>query len=220
MRRGVPHLTATLGIAAKTPPPSDRPIPVTLARVRTHPSLPFLVSFGAKGGLAPYTWSGVDLPDGVGVNAKTGQVGGRPKTLGRFTLTLKVTDSLGTTSTATTAVSTVEKLAIVTAKLPVAHNGKRFTAKLLTSGGAGTPKLRLAGAKPSWLRLVDGSTRLAGTPKLQPRKPLIVVKHTKHGPKRIVKKRPPQTATYNLYLTAVDALGQRSTQKLKLIVKP
>ena len=180
----------------------------------------FIVAFAAKGGLAPYTWSGVDLPEGVGVNPKTGQVGGRPKTVGRYTVTLKVTDSLGTSSIATTAVSTVEKLSIVTAKLPAAHNGKRFTAKLRTSGGAGPLKLRLAGAKPKWLRLVDGSARLAGTPKLQPRKPLIVVKHTKQGPKRIVKKRTPKTATYNLYLTAVDALGQRSTQRLKLIVRP
>ena len=241
----------------------------------------FLVAFVAKGGLAPYTWSGVNLPEGVAVNAKTGQVGGRPRTkyvnveyqavnlptlrtwlrywedvkagttkpapgskdtvemapaeiskltkeiearakasIGRFTVTLKVTDSLGTSSIATTAVSTVEKLSIVTAKLPAAHNGKRFTAKLRTSGGAGPLKLRLAGAKPKWLRLVDGSARLAGTPKLQPRKPLIVVKHTKQGPKRIVKKRTPKTATYNLYLTAVDALGQRSTQRLKLIVRP
>ena len=180
----------------------------------------FLVAFAAKGGLGPYTWSGVDLPEGVGVNPKTGQVGGRPKTVGRFAVTLKVTDSLGTSSTATTAVSAVEKLAIVTVKLPVARDGKRFAAKLLTSGGAGPLKLRLAGAKPKWLRLVDGSARLAGTPKLQPRKPLIVVKHTKQGLKRIVKKRAPSTATYNLYLTAVDALGQRSTQKLKLIVRP
>ena len=180
----------------------------------------FLVAFAAKGGLAPYTWSGVDLPEGVGVNPKTGQVGGRPKAVGRFSLTLKVTDSLGTSSTATTAVSAVAKLAILTAKLPVARDGKRFTAKLLTAGGAGPLKLRLAGAKPKWLRLVDGSARLTGTPKLQPRKPLIVVKHTKQGLNRIARKRPRQTATYNLYLTAVDALGQRSTQKLKLIVRP
>ena len=180
----------------------------------------FLVTFGAKGGLAPYIWSGVDLPLGVGVNAKTGQVGGRARTAGRFTVTLKVTDSLGTTSTATATVSAVEKLAIVTTKLPVAHDGKRFKVTLHTSGGAGPLKVRLAGSKPKWLKLIGGTARLAGTPKLHPRKPLVVVKHTKRGPKRVVKKRPPQTATYNLYLTVVDAIGQRSTQKLKLTVRP
>jgi Putative Ig domain len=180
----------------------------------------FVVSFGAKGGLAPYTWTGVGLPAGVAVNAKTGQVGGRPKTVGRFTVTLTATDSLGTSSTATTTMRTVEKLAIVTTKLPVAHDGRRFKVTLRTSGGAGPLKLRLAGAKPKWLKLVNGGARLAGTPKLERGKPLFVVRHTKQGAKRIVKKRPLKTATYNLYLTAVDQLGQRSVRRLKLIVKP
>jgi hypothetical protein len=117
---------------------------------------------------------------------------------GRFTLTVQVTDALGTSASATTTVSAVAKPAILTARLPVAHQGKRFTAKLVTTGGAGPVKLRLAGATPKWLRLANGSARLAGTPKLQLRR----------------------TATYTVYLTAVDALGQRTTQKLRLIVKP
>jgi hypothetical protein len=252
------------------------PIVVTAPPARTvKAGAQFLVAFAAKGGLAPYTWSAVNPPGGVVVNATTGQVTGsagakRPNpeyhgvslatlqtwlaywegvksggksrlapgskdtvemapaeiskltkeidtrtkpaqtkvSVGRFTLTLTVTDALGTTSTATTTVSVVDRPAILTAKLPVAHSGKRFTATLRTSGGAGPLKLRLAGAAPTWLRLVDGGTRLAGTPKLDQRK---------H--RGVAKKRAPRTATYNVHLTAVDAIGQRSVRKLKLIVK-
>ena len=243
----------------------------------------FLVAFVAKGGLAPYAWSGVNLPAGVSVNGTTGQVGGRPGTTrpnpeyqgvslptlqmwlaywegvktggksklapgskdtvemapseimkltkeieartkpstarasaGRFTVTVEVTDALGTSSTATTTVSAVERVAIVTGMLPVAQVGKRFTAKLRTSGGAAPFKLRLAAA-PTWLRLVDGGTRLAGTPKLRSRKP---AQASKRGQKKTAKRSTPRAATYNLYLTAVDAIGQRTTRKLKLVVQP
>jgi len=37
--------------------------------------------------------------------------------------------------------------------------------------------------------------------------------------KRVFVKRRPLPATYNLYLTATDALGQRSTTHLRLSVK-
>src|SRR5262249_13630747 len=102
----------------------------------------FLIAFAAKGGLAPYTWAGVDVPRGGGVNPTTGQVGGRPRVVGDMSITVKVTDVLGTTQTATAKVSTVTRLRIMTAKLPLARNGKRFTARLTTSGGAGPFRLR------------------------------------------------------------------------------
>ena len=38
----------------------------------------FLVTFAAKGGLAPYKWSGVGLPEGIGVDPASGRVG-RPE---------------------------------------------------------------------------------------------------------------------------------------------
>ncbi len=44
----------------------------------------FLLPFAVKGGLGPYTWSGIDLPAGIGVNPKTGQVGGRPNAAGEL----------------------------------------------------------------------------------------------------------------------------------------
>jgi hypothetical protein len=106
----------------------------------------FLVSFGAKGGLGPYTWSGVGLPQVIGVNPATR--GGRPTHPGAMVVTVKVTDSLGASLTA---------------------------------------------ARPSRLRRSSLSRR-GGCP--------------------------PPAAAGTLYVTATDALGQRSTRKLKLIVRP
>jgi hypothetical protein len=192
-------------------PPATRPIKL---------GHQFLIAFAAKGGLAPYTWAGVDLPQGVGLNPTTGQVGGRPQAPGDLTITVKITDALGTTQTASATVSTVTPLRIETAKLPLARNGKRFAGRLVTSGGAGPFTLRLVGLKPGWLRFDAAHGTLTGTPKLKPRKPRILVKHTSKGTRRIAKHRPPVAATYNLYLVATDGIGQRATRKLKLTVRP
>jgi hypothetical protein len=180
----------------------------------------FLIAFAAKGGLAPYTWAGVDLPEGVGMNPTTGQVGGRPKAAGNTTITVQVTDVLGTTQTASATVSTVSPLRIETANLPLARNGKRFTGRLVTTGGAGPFALRLVGPRPGWLRFDASHGTLSGTPKLSPRKPRILVKHTAKGTRRIAKHRAPLAATYNLYLVATDGIGQRASRKLKLTVHP
>ena len=61
---------------------------------------------------------------------------------------------------------------------------------------------------------------LTGKAKLDERKPLVLVKRTKKGVKRIVKPRQPTPVAYNLYVTATDALGQRSTKRLTLTVRP
>ena len=180
----------------------------------------FLVAFAAKGGLGPYTWSGVGLPEGVGVNPTTGQVGGRPKAAGPLTVAVQVTDALGTVSAGHATVDVATKLSIVSTHLPLAHAGKRFSATLKTSGGASPFALRLAGTRPAWLSFDAETGRLTGTPKLAARKPLVVKRHTKQGLRTIVKHRSAKPVTYTLYLTAVDALSQRATQKLKLTVRP
>jgi hypothetical protein len=180
----------------------------------------FLVTFGVKGGLGPYTWSGVGLPEGVGVDAATGRVGGRPKGAGQLTVVVQVTDALGTTGVARATIDVATKLSISSTTLPVAHDGKRFAATLVTEGGAGPFTFRLAGAKPTWLQFDARTGRLSGMPHLVTPKPLVVVKHTKKGVRKIVVRRAPQSVAYNLYVTAVDALGQRATHKLRLTVRP
>jgi Putative Ig domain len=122
----------------------------------------FLVAFAVKGGLGPYRWSGVGLPAGVGVNPTTGQAGGRPKQPGPLTVTVKVTDSLGTSLSASTTVTAATKLTITTATLPVARSGKRYRAALRTAGGANPVSLRLAGPRPAWLSFGARTGKLTG----------------------------------------------------------
>ena len=180
----------------------------------------FLVAFSAKGGLAPYTWAGVGLPEGVGVDAATGRVGGRPKLAGSLPITVEVTDALGTKQRGTASVQVAGALGVATTRLPVAHDGRRFAATLVTKGGAAPIALRLAGSRPAWLRLDPATGKLFGTAKLDPRKPRVVVK--RHGKRvtRALVRRAPLPATYVLYVTATDALGQRSTTRLRLAVRP
>jgi hypothetical protein len=180
----------------------------------------FVLPFTVKGGLGPYTWSGVELPAGIGVNPSTGQVGGRPGAAGELTITAKVTDSLGASTTARSIVRVAGALSLATTTLPTARDGKRFSGKLLTVGGAAPFKLSLAGSKPAWLRFDPATGTLSGKPKLAPRKPLVLLKRTKGHVKRIVRARAPLAVAYNLYVTATDALGQRSTKRLKLSVRP
>jgi hypothetical protein len=70
-------------------------------------------------------------------------------------------------------------------------------------------RVRLVGPKPRWLAFDASTGTLSGTTKLKPTKPLVVLTRTKHGVRRILRKRPPHALSYNLYVTATDALGQR-----------
>jgi len=117
-------------------------------------------------------------------------------------------------------VTTATRLGIATTTLPVARTGKRYQATVHTTGGAGPVRLRLAGPRPRWLVLEARTGKLSGTPKLKPRKPLVVVKRTKHGVKRVVKRRPPLPHATTVHVTATDALGQRSTRTLRLTIRP
>lgn len=58
------------------------------------------VTFGVTGGIAPYSWTitAGSLPTGLTLDAQTGTVSGSPTTPGIYTFTIRVTDSLGITS--------------------------------------------------------------------------------------------------------------------------
>jgi hypothetical protein len=184
----------------------------------------FVLTMSARGGLAPYRWSAVSLPAGVNLNPSTGQVGGRPKSLGTVALNLMATDALGTSQTVSASVQVVAKLSIATASLRTARNGKRFSAVLRTNGGGTPVSLRLLGPLPKGLRFDAASGELRGVPSLPGRKPLVKTKRVKTTKGvRLVKKivpRRPVAHTYTLYLVATDKIGQRDSQKLRLTVRP
>ena len=184
----------------------------------------FVLTFTAKGGLAPYKWSGASLPAGINVNPTTGQVGGRPQGLGTLSLVVTATDALGASQSVTATVQVVGRLSIVTTSLRSARNGKRFAATFRTSGGGTPVALKLLGPLPRGLTFDAGSGVLSGVPTLPSRKPLVKTKRvkTKGGVTlvRHVMLRAPLAHTYTLYVVATDALGQRDSQKLRLTVRP
>ena len=184
----------------------------------------FVLAVTAKGGLAPYRWSATSLPPGVNLNPLTGQVGGRPQSLGVLGLTLTATDALGTTQSVAASIQVVDKLSILTTSLRSARNGKRFAAVLRTNGGGTPVSLRLLGPLPKGLRFDAASGEVRGVPSLPARKSLVKTKRvkTKSGFHLVEKHVPrkPLAHTYTLYLVATDTLGQRDSQRLRLTVRP
>ena len=207
----------TLGIAEPVVVTAPEDATVKLGRA-------FVVSFSAKGGVAPYAWSATGLPTGVNVDAATGKVGGRPPAEGDIQLSVTATDALGTKQTSTAVVHVVGKVTITTTELPAARNGKRYRATLEAEGGGEPLTLRLLGGLPRGLTFDAGQGVLQGVPRLPSRKPLVKRKvvHTANGDKRIrvVVPRKPLAHRYTLYLLVRDSLGQRASQKLHLTVAP
>ncbi len=123
----------------------------------------------ATGGATPYTWAlvGGVLPNGV-IFSSSGTISGTPTQSGTFTLTLKVTDSLGTSHTAnlTLVISTagVLPLSITTSSLPDATTSLPYRELLAASGG--TPPYVwdiTSGSLPTGLSLASDGL-ISGTP--------------------------------------------------------
>jgi hypothetical protein len=184
----------------------------------------FVLALGARGGLAPYRWSALALPPGINLNPLTGQLGGRPTSIGTLPLVVTATDALGTAQSVTASVRVVAPLAVVTKRLRGARDGKRYAATLRTRGGGTPVSMRLVGSLPRGLRFDRRTGALRGVPALPAHKPIVKTKRvkTKTGVRtlRRVVRRPSLVRTYTVYLVASDPLGQRVSQKLRLTVRP
>ncbi len=93
-----PSTDGTFSITVGSPPPLTITFPVPCCNAGTVGTA-YLQNFFSSGGVGPFTWSvtGGKLPPGVVLTGS--HLGGTPTTAGRFTFTVKVTDSAGNRAT-------------------------------------------------------------------------------------------------------------------------
>ncbi len=131
--------------------------------------IPFRLAPQAAGGRPGYTYA-VDgtLPAGLTIDPATGAISGTPTTPGNSTATLKVTDSLGLTSTLPLRFSIASRLLVTRGPLKQATVGKRYRAFLRSTGGVAPRKWTLLGGVPGFLppglKLNAKTGEISGTP--------------------------------------------------------
>ncbi|MEI2641595.1 MAG: putative Ig domain-containing protein [Candidatus Nanopelagicales bacterium] len=142
---------------------------------------PYSYQLTGSGGATPYTWrvAGGSLPPGLTLSAD-GTLSGTPTTSGNFSATIEMRDAQATTTSAqltltvqplppvtpaptNTAVTVAPQAPrIITRRLPVAHEGVRYRARLqVSAAGRWT---RVSGALPKGVRLTTGGI-LRGKPR-------------------------------------------------------
>lgn len=161
-------------------------------------TLAFALAPQTTGGKPGYTFTldGV-LPAGLTFDAATGNISGKPTAPGASTARLTVKDALGLTTTVNLRFNIVARLLATKTPLKAAKVGKKYSARLLTTGGVRPVKWILLGGRPGLLpkgiKLNARTGQLSGTPT--------------------------QAGTFLLRFQATDALGVKSAVGLVLKVK-
>lgn len=93
---------------------------------------PYSATLTASGGVAPYDWSAVGLPDGVQLNSTDGTIAGIPLSTGSYNSTVTVVDSMGATADASYTI-VISQLSCSKPKAAKSARGKG----IVTAVGAG-----------------------------------------------------------------------------------
>jgi hypothetical protein len=155
--------------------------------------VPFQLAPSATGGKPAYSWSldgGTTLPAGLSLDAASGAISGTPAAPGHATVQLRVTDSLGLTSTLNVSFTVVPHLLLAKKTLRAATAGAAYSALIAKTGGARPFKWTISGG-PQGLKL-NARGQLSGTPR--------------------------KAGTYRLKVKVTDALGAASTRTYVLKV--
>ena len=150
----------------------------------------------ASGGLAPLTWSLAEgsIPAGLALDPGTGAIRGRPTGFGTFPLVLRVSDASSQSATANGTITIVRALDVQTTRLRPAAIGDAYSATVRTVGGRAPLSFAITGGKlPTGLKLNKRTGVVSGTPKAN--------------------------GTFRFRVTAQDALGQRSSERITLRVR-
>jgi hypothetical protein len=127
---------------------------------------PFQLAPSATGGKPAYSWSlggGTTLPAGLSLDAASGAISGTPAAAGHATVQLRVTDSLGLTSTLNVSFTVVPHLLLAKKTLRAATAGAAYSALIAKTGGARPFKWTISGG-PQGLKL-NARGQLSGTPR-------------------------------------------------------
>jgi hypothetical protein len=127
---------------------------------------PFLQQLSATGGVPPYSWSvaGGALPPGLTLDSN-GSIHGMPSAAGTFGFTVRVTDSMATSSQGQASITVISQpLLIQTSSIPVAVAGLSYNQQLSGSGGLPPYNWTIAsGSLPAGLTLDASSGMVSGT---------------------------------------------------------
>jgi hypothetical protein len=129
--------------------------------------IPYSASLAASGGTTPYTWSVTTgrLPEGLTLNASTGQITGSPQAIETVSTGFTVTDAASLTGTATLSTTISPAGLFVPPQTPPAGRvSSPYAMSLIAQGG--TPPYTWAvtsGSLPTGLTLAAGGT-ISGTP--------------------------------------------------------
>jgi uncharacterized membrane protein len=147
-----------VGVSSGTPAPSI-----------VSDSLPTAVSgetysatLAAAGGTSPYTWSATGLPEGVTLDADTGDLSGTPTAAGTHAVKLTLTDADAATSSKSIDLVVRPVVGIAGNRLPNAVVGESYDTNLTGNGGTEPYSWSAATDLPSWLTL-DPDGHLWGT---------------------------------------------------------
>lgn len=152
--------TAAPSILTITSPPAGNYISI----INTTES----TTLSASGGTGPYTWAVATgtLPTGLTLSSSSGLLSGTYAALGAFPFTIRATDSLDATATASYTITVANPVTIAPTALPALTVGTATNVTLTATGGTGTGYTwKPVGASPLPAGLTLSSAGvLSGTP--------------------------------------------------------
>ena len=174
------------------------PLQLTAKATPGEVGIAYVLAPQTGGGKAGYTYTlEGTLPAGLTFDATTAGISGKPIAAGTSTVKLTATDTLGLTSSINVRLTIVPHLLMTKAPLRQATVGKKYSVRLLHTGGARPFSFALLGGRPGLfpkgLKLNVRTGVISGTPK--------------------------QAGVFRLRLQVNDALGAHSALGFVLKVK-